>query len=466
MISYLGIIITIIFTLEFCSVLTIDIHLTQSESNLLYSHLQTPIDLSLFYRKLLRSNGIDDVARIQHIVTQDDIQKFNLVNKCFKSSDDLLNALKIIASNITGILTRSDVDKLSPALIDAKVNIGCAKSGGRVTWKNVLIGLLTVTFINCSALCGAIILPFRNKPTFKWVLSGFIGLAVGTLTGSGIFHLIPMAFNTPDRDPQHTYLDKALITMIIIYIFYMRDQLLRIFLNVETIICTHTHGGDDHVLTESNCHGDSIPSKFANSKDVSITAATEQVFKKSRTRGLIENLKKMKAAGWMIFIGDMLHNFIDGLTLGAAFMVSIGEGLRLSLPIIFEEFPHELGDIAVLLSSGLTIGQALVMNFLSACSCYFGFILGAKLGELEHFHPWIYALAGGMFVYIGLADMIPELVAMGDEIEKDYIEAKKPVTIKLKLNILLCQNSGLILGFVIMFVLGKYGEHLENLVKL
>ena len=41
----------------------------------------------------------------------------------------------------------------------------------------------------------------------------------------------------------------------------------------------------------------------------------------------------MKAAGWMIFIGDMLHNFIDGLTLGAAFMVSIGEGLRMSLPI-------------------------------------------------------------------------------------------------------------------------------------
>lgn len=91
----------------------------------------------------------------------------------------------------------------------------------------------------------------------------------------------------------------------------------------------------------------------------------------------------MKAAGWMIFIGDMLHNFIDGLTLGAAFMVSIGEGLRMSFPIICEEFPHELGDIAVLLSSGLTIGQALIMNFLSACSCYLGFIIGAKLGEFE-----------------------------------------------------------------------------------
>ena len=93
----------------------------------------------------------------------------------------------------------------------------------------------------------------------------------------------------------------------------------------------------------------------------------------------------MKAAGWMIFLGDMLHNFIDGLTLGAAFMVSISEGLRMSLPIICEEFPHELGDIAILLSSGLTLGQALIMNFLSACSCYVGFILGAKLGSKEIF---------------------------------------------------------------------------------
>jgi hypothetical protein len=77
---------------------------------------------------------------------------------------------------------------------------------------DIIIGLVTVTFINCSALCGAIILPFRKRAAFKWILSAFIGLgnekcfknkfdrlmfvysilAVGTLTGSGIFHLIPM----------------------------------------------------------------------------------------------------------------------------------------------------------------------------------------------------------------------------------------------------------------------------------
>lgn len=54
---------------------------------------------------------------------------------------------------------------------------------------------------------------------------------------------------------------------------------------------------------------------------------------------------------------------------------------------------------------------------------------------------------------------------MGDEIEKDYLETNQPVTIGLKLKILLCQNSGLVLGVMIMFFLGKYGEYLETLVK-
>ena len=102
------------------------------------------------------------------------------------------------------------------------------------------------------------------------------------------------------------------------------------------------------------------------------------------------------------------------------------------------------------------------MNFLSACGCYPGFLLGAKLGQLENFHPWICALAGGMFVYIGLTDMVPELISMGDDIEKDYLTANKPVTRLLKLKILLTQNFGVIIGIASMFLLAKYGEVLSQ----
>ena len=54
---------------------------------------------------------------------------------------------------------------------------------------------------------------------------------------------------------------------------------------------------------------------------------------------------------------------------------------------------------------------------------------------------------------------------MGDEVEKDYIESKKPITIFLKLKIFLCQNSGVVHGIILMFALGKYGSYLENLVQ-
>jgi zinc transporter ZupT len=84
------------------------------------------------------------------------------------------------------------------------------------------------------------------------------------------------------------------------------------------------------------------------------------------------------------------------------------------------------------------------------------------LGELENFHPWICALAGGMFVYIGLTDMVPELISMGNEIEKDYLIANKPITKLLKIKILLTQNLGVIIGIATMFLLAKYGEILSR----
>ncbi|CAF4284336.1 unnamed protein product, partial [Adineta steineri] len=157
-----------------------------------YSHINTQNNLELFYQKLLQSNNIDDLKFIRNPINENDIQDLNVEHKCFKSINDLLNAFNIHPTTPNDSLTPVDVQRLLPVLVNVKLNDGCTKSEGHATWKNILIGFLTVTFINCSALGGAIILPFRNKPAFKWILSVFIGLAVGTLTGSGIFHLIPM----------------------------------------------------------------------------------------------------------------------------------------------------------------------------------------------------------------------------------------------------------------------------------
>lgn len=63
------------------------------------------------------------------------------------------------------------------------------------------------------------------------------------------------------------------------------------------------------------------------------------------------------------------------------------------------------GDFVILLNAGMSLQQALFFNFLSACCCYVGLAFGILAGS--HFSAnWIFALAGGMFLYISLADMV------------------------------------------------------------
>ncbi|CAF4728693.1 unnamed protein product [Rotaria sp. Silwood1] len=426
MIKIIVILIIFLVHIEPDSVLTSNIDLDRLEENLLYSYLKNQTNLKLFYNKLIESNGVDDLIYVRHKITDEDIKQDTIENKCFQSTNDLLNALNITRINENTTLTRIDVKQLTPTLVNVKFNEGCLKQQGTTKWKNILVGLISVSIINLAALFSAIILPFRKRPAFKWLLTTFIGLAVGTLLGTGIFHLIPMAFSIEDYDKDLTFLTKALITTIVIYLFYMRDQIFETFLHIETVISNHSHGDED----------------------------ISPILQQKNTKSLRENLRTMKPIGWMILLSDLLHGFIDGLTIGAIAIVSISECLRMMVPIVCEEFSHKLGDAAVLLSSGLPIKQALLMNFLSSCGCY--------PGEVENFHPWICALAGGMFVYIGLADMIPELISMGHEIEKDHAMTNKPITRILKLKILLCQNMGVIFGIAVMFLLAKYGETLSH----
>ena len=64
------------------------------------------------------------------------------------------------------------------------------------------------------------------------------------------------------------------------------------------------------------------------------------------------------------------------------------------------------GDFAVLLNAGMKLKRAVMYNFLSACMCYLGMAVGIVLGENTSAHAWVFAFAGGMFLYISLVDMV------------------------------------------------------------
>ncbi|XP_073347143.1 zinc transporter ZIP6 [Pagrus major] len=151
---------------------------------------------------------------------------------------------------------------------------------------------------------------------------------------------------------------------------------------------------------------------------------------------------------WMVIMGDGLHNFSDGLAIGAAFTEGLSSGLSTSVAVFCHELPHELGDFAVLLKAGMTVRQAILYNVLSALMAYLGMVTGILIGHYAaNISMWIFALTAGLFMYVALVDMVPEMLH-NDAGDHGFSHC----------GFFLLQNAGILLGFCIMLLIAIF-EH-------
>ena len=112
----------------------------------------------------------------------------------------------------------------------------------------------------------------------------------------------------------------------------------------------------------------------------------------------------------MNLFGDSVHNFIDGLILGASYLVSIPVGIATTIAIILHEIPQEIGDFGVLIHGGFTRAKALGFNFLTALTAVLGTLVSLALARYtEHLTLFLIPFAAGSFIYIAGSDLIPEL---------------------------------------------------------
>lgn len=113
-------------------------------------------------------------------------------------------------------------------------------------------------------------------------------------------------------------------------------------------------------------------------------------------------------AGSMILLGDSLHNFVDGVAIAAAFALSIPLGVTTSVAVIAHEVPQEVGDFAILLSSGYPPRLAFGYNLLSSLAALLGAVLTYALLPLaQALVPYLLCLSAASFIYIALADLVP-----------------------------------------------------------
>ncbi|MBV8666228.1 MAG: ZIP family metal transporter [Burkholderiaceae bacterium] len=189
-----------------------------------------------------------------------------------------------------------------------------------------------------------------------------VSLSVGILLATSLLHALPEAFeSTADA--------RTLFATLF-------GGLLAFFLLEKTAILRHSHHheGDGH----SHEHG--------------------------------HDAHEAGRAGWMILVGDGMHNFTDGILIAAAFLANPQLGIVTGLAIIAHEIPQEIGDFIVLLNAGFTRKRAYLYNLICSLMAVAGGLLGyAMLGRASDWIPYVLVLASSGFIYIAVSDLMPQM---------------------------------------------------------
>ncbi len=117
-----------------------------------------------------------------------------------------------------------------------------------------------------------------------------------------------------------------------------------------------------------------------------------------------------RAGGWALLTGDSVHCFGDGILIASAFMADMRLGVIAAVSVMAHEVPHHMGDLVVLQQTSGTRRAALVKVSLAGTVTALGGLVGYfLLTQLEDYLPYFLVAASSSFVYVALADLIPQL---------------------------------------------------------
>lgn len=146
----------------------------------------------------------------------------------------------------------------------------------------------------------------------------------------------------------------------------------------------------------------------------------------------------------LVIVGDALHNFIDGLVIGAAFLVNPALGVTTSIAVLAHELPQEIGDFSILIHSGMVRKNIIGWNLFGALVSPIGTLLVfAAASVVDGLELPLLGLSAGMFIYIAASDLVPEIH-----------REKKP-------GIMAAQLLLLILGIMTIVLVGQVFPHGE-----
>ncbi|KAM9095664.1 zinc transporter ZIP6 isoform 3-T4 [Sarcophilus harrisii] len=428
------------------------------------------------------------------------------VQECFNAS----KLLQSHGMGIHVLLNATEFNYLCPAIInqidvkscivhvtsEKKTEIPPKAYSLQIAW---IGGFIAISIISFLSLLGVILVPLMNRVFFKFLLSFLVALAVGTLSGDAFLHLLPHSHASHHHSHNHedqplqasrgplfshlssqnieesTYFDstwKGLTALGGLYFMFLAEHLITLikqFKDKKKKTQKKPESDDEMEIKKQLSKYESQLSTNEEKLDTDERQSDDLIHHHHDYHHILHHhhhqnhhphshsqrysREELKDAGiatlaWMVIMGDGLHNFSDGLAIGAAFTEGLSSGLSTSVAVFCHELPHELGDFAVLLKAGMTVKQAVLYNALSAMLAYLGMATGIFIGHYaENVSMWIFALTAGLFMYVALVDMVPEML---------HNDASDHGCSRW--GYFLLQNAGILLGFGIMLLISVF-EH-------
>ena len=219
--------------------------------------------------------------------------------------------------------------------------------------------LLATTIAGVLSISAAAVFSFS---LLSKAVERMVSLSVGIMLSTSLLHALPEAFES-DADTHALF--ATLLGGLLAFFLLEKLAILRHSHHYEGDGHLHEHGHDKHEAGKS---------------------------------------------GWMILVGDGLHNFTDGILVAAAFLADPSLGLITALAIIAHEIPQEIGDFIVLLNAGFTRARAYVYNLLCSLMAVLGGVLGyLTLDRATNLIPYVLVFASSGFIYIAVSDLMPQM---------------------------------------------------------
>ncbi|XP_056440680.1 zinc transporter ZIP12-like isoform X2 [Gadus chalcogrammus] len=358
----------------------------------------------------------------------------------------------IFAMDSRSPISKDSFSHICPAIIQQLLGNACqsseqaSRAAPPTAMEKYGYSTAAVLLITLGSMFGICLISFSScQQTYQLLLQLFVGLAVGTLSGDALLHLIPQVLGVHGghghgAEEGKEYLWKVLGVIAGIYGFFLLEKLFSV------LVPSHGHGHSHDRPLELNCNEQSERDKSISTMQLVSLLSLWVSFLSSPPPVPPPPGRPVPLLAVMVVVGDSLHNFADGLVVGAAFSSSAESGMATTVAILCHEIPHEMGDFAVLLNAGLSVKTAVLMNFLSALTAFLGLYIGLFVSTETTVQHWIFSVTAGIFLYLSLVEMLPEM---------NRARSERP-----GLQFLM-QNAGLLLGWGCLLLLALYEHQLS-----